>query len=210
MYFNYIKINSIMQLEVITMIISIVGKSGSGKSLIAEMLCSYSDKIIKLNIDEVGHYVLTLDDIKIKLLNNFGNSIMNDGLINRKRLGDLVFNNRMEMQKLTDITWNPMEKIIDNFIDNNKDKIIILDWLLLQSTKYFKASDIKILLNVPYEIRMNRAIIRDNITQEQFKIRDQASMEFCKDDFDYIIENIDINKTKRKVRDIYDKSIISR
>lgn len=192
------------------MIISIVGKSGSGKSSITEMLCSYSDKIIKLNIDEVGHYILTLDDVKRKLLNSFGGSIMDNGFINRKRLGDLVFNNHKKMQKLTDITWSKMEKVIDDFINNNKDKIIILDWLLLQSTKYFKASDIKILLDVPFEIRMNRAIRRDNITQEQFQIRDQASMEFCKNDFDYIIENIDINKTKRKVRDIYDKSIISR
>lgn len=192
------------------MIISVLGKSGSGKSLITEILCSYSDKIIKLNIDEVGHYVLTLYDVKKQLLNSFGHSIMDNGFINRQKLGDLVFNNHKKMQKLTDITWVQMEKIIDDFIDNNKDKIIILDWLLLQSTKYFKASDIKILLDAPFEIRMNRAIRRDNITQEQFQIRDQASMEFCKNDFDYVIENIDINKTKRKVRDIYDKSIISR
>lgn len=192
------------------MIISIVGKSNSGKSSITEMLCNYSDKIIKLNIDKIGHYVLTLDDVKKELINQYGTEIINNNLVDRKKLGELVFNNHEKMQTLTNITWKHMEKMIDIYINDNKDKIIILDWLLLPKTKYFMMSDIKILVDAPFEIRMNRALVRDNIIEKEFKTREKASMEFCKDDFDYIIENLDKNKTKGKVRDIYDKSIISR
>lgn len=192
------------------MIISIVGKSNSGKSSITEILCNYSDKIIKLNIDKIGHYVLTFDEVKKELINSFGIDIVKNNSVDRKRLGELVFNNYQRMQILTNITWKHMEKIIDEQIEDNKDKIIILDWLLLPKTKYFKMSDIKILVDAPFEIRMNRALIRDNITEEEFKTREKASMEFCEADLDYRIENLDKSKTKRKVRDIYDKSIISR
>lgn len=192
------------------MIISIVGKRSSGKSSITQLLCSYSSKIVKLNIDEVGHYCLTLDEVKEELIKNFSKEIITDSSIDRKKLGELVFNNRKKMEILTDITWHHMENKIDNFIKNNNDKIIVLDWLLLPETKYFNESDIKILVDVPFDIRMKRVIKRDLITEKAFEIRDNASIEFNKRDFDYVIENNDINKTKRKVRDIYDKSIISR
>ena len=103
-----------------------------------------------------------------------------------------------------------MEKIIDNIIDNNKDKNIIIDWLLSPLTKYFNYSDLKILVDAPYDIRMARVLIRDNISSIDFKMRDNASPIIDKEKYDYIINNIDTNKTKRKVRDIYDKSIIHR
>ena len=39
------------------------------------------------------------------------------------------------MNKLTDITWKYMQIEIDNFLNINKDKIIIIDWLLLPNSK---------------------------------------------------------------------------
>ena len=92
------------------------------------------------------------------------------------------------MQKLTDITWECMQKEIDEFLKDNKDKIVILDWLLLTKSKYFDMCDIKILLDVPYEIRKMRAIKRDNITSEAFDLRESASIEFDKEKFDYVLE----------------------
>lgn len=192
------------------MIISIVGKSSSGKSYISKLLNHYSNKIVNLNIDKVGHYVLTLDEVKMQLIKLFGPSVIKDNMVDRKTLGEIVFNNQKNMDKLTEITWNSMQQIIDKFIDDNKNKIIILDWLLLPKSKYFNISDIKILVDAPYDIRLKRAIKRDNITEDQFKTREKASLNFNISDFDYVINNIEKEKTKRKVRDIYDKSIISR
>ena len=38
--------------------------------------------------------------------------------------------------------------------------------------------DVKILLDIPYEIRKKRAMKRDNITEEAFDLREQASINF--------------------------------
>ena len=46
---------------------------------------------------------------------------------------------------------------------------------------------IKILLNIPYEIRRERAIKRDNITIEEFDLREKASINYNVDDFDIVI-----------------------
>lgn len=110
----------------------------------------------------------------------------------------MVFNSRKEMEKLSDITWKYMQIEIDNFLNINKDKIIILDWLLLSISKYFDMCDLKIFLDVPYEIRKQRAMKRDGITEEAFDLRENASIDFDKNTFDYVLKSND-NEIIRKL-----------
>ena len=191
------------------MLITITGASGSGKSSISEFLCSLDKNIVHLNIDTVGHEILDMPEIKKVISEKFNLNIKEDK-INRKELGDLVFNNHQNMKQLSDITWDAMENIIDDFIEKNKDKIIILDWILMPETKYFNVSNINILVQANFNSRMKRAITRDGIDESAFKKREQATVDFTRNNFDYIIENNDIKQTKKEVKKIYDKSIISR
>lgn len=190
------------------MLISIVGKSGSGKSTITKKLVEINPKIKYLDIDKIGHNVNDLPEVQAQLITAFGKNILNKGQINRKILGSIVFNNKEAMQILTEITWPVMEQIIDTYLKNNKDKIIILDWLLLPKTKYLEDSDFKILVKAPLEIRLERTIKRDNITKEKFLEREKASIDFNEEDFDYVIENT--GNIEREVRKVYEKNIISR
>ena len=89
---------------------------------------------------------------------------------------------------------------IDKIIQNNKNKIIILDWLLLPKSKYFNNCCIKILLDIPYEIRKQRAIARDNITEEAFDLREKASYKYNNDLFDIIISNNSKEEYERIVK----------
>lgn len=191
------------------MLITITGASGSGKSSISEFLCSLDKNIVHLNIDTVGHEILDMPEIKKVVSEKFNLNIKEDK-INRKELGDLVFNNHQNMKQLSDITWDAMENIIDDFIEKNKDKIIILDWILMPKTKYFNVSNINILVQANFNSRMKRAITRDGIDESAFKKREQATVDFTRNNFDYIIENNDIKQTKKEVKKIYDKNIISR
>ena len=59
------------------MIIGICGKSGSGKTTLAnEIIKLTENKAIHLDIDKVGHRSLLLPNVKEKLANSFGNSIL--------------------------------------------------------------------------------------------------------------------------------------
>lgn len=191
------------------MLITITGASGSGKSSISEYLCSLDKNIVHLNIDTVGHKVLDMPEIKKIISEKFNLKIENDK-INRKELGDLIFNNHQNMKQLSDITWKAMESLIDNFISENKNKIIILDWILIPKTKYFNISDISILIKSDFNTRMKRATRRDEIDKNAFREREKATLDFTRNDFDYIIENYDIEQTRKEVKKIYDESIISR
>ena len=66
---------------------------------------------------------------------------------------------------------------------------IILDYILLPLTKYFDKCNIKILLDIPYHIRKQRVLSRDNITEEQFDLRESAAIQYEVSDFDIVLEN---------------------
>lgn len=189
------------------MLISIVGKSGSGKTTITNKLVELNPKIKHLDIDKIGHYVNNIAEVQKKLISTFGENVIEKGQVNRKILGSLVFNNKEAMQTLTAITWPVMEQIIDTYIKENQDKIIILDWLLLPKTKYLAASNLKILVTAPLDIRMERVVKRDNISKEKFLEREKATIEFNKKDFDQVIENT--GNIESEVKKVYEKSIIS-
>lgn len=194
------------------MIICIVGKSGSGKSYICKLFQDISQDIIHLDIDNISHEVLTYPEVYNELINAFGISVSNpdNRTINRRNLGNIVFNSEKAMDKLTQITWPRMQSIIDNFICEHQNNIILLDWQLLSNTKYYNLSDIKILVESPIDLRIKMTILRDNITKELFEMRDKASFEFNSNEFDYVINNDYSDKVKEKVKEIYDKSIVSR
>ena len=173
------------------MIICLCGKSGSGKSTVASLI----PNSVHVDIDKIGHNSHNDLDVKNNLINTFGTSILTNNNIDRKKLGKIVFSNKNQMKKLEEITWNYMEKEIDKIITNNKDKTIILDYLLLPRTKYFNSSNLKILLDIPYEIRKERVMKRDNISKEAFDLRESASINYDEYEFDIIIKDENI-KTK--------------
>lgn len=170
------------------MIIGITGKSGSGKSTLARKIMEIKNNSVYLEMDKVGHNALTNPKVIEEVIKTFGKEVIKDDKVDRKKLGEIVFDNREEMDKLTEITWEYMKVEINKFLEDNKDKVIILDWLLLPLTHYFNMCDIKVLLDIPYNIRKERAMKRDNISEEAFDLREKASIEFNKEDFDFVIE----------------------
>lgn len=181
------------------MIICVCGKSGSGKSTFAKLIQEEKPNSIHVDIDKIGHQSHNDETVKQELITTFGEVILTNNNIDRKKLGKIVFSDKLEMKKLEYITWNYMEQEIDKIIDNNRDKTIILDWLLLPNTKYFDISDLRILVNTPYSVRKERVLKRDNITEEQFELREKNTIEYNKNKFEYVFENNDIKDIKKKV-----------
>lgn len=169
-------------------IVAVTGKSGSGKSTLARELakrlnCRYVD------IDKVGHEALYNPSAKDALCEAFGNQILVDGKVDRKKVGKIVFADKKEMDKLTEITWEYMQKVLDQMLSEGDSEYIVFDWALLPNSKYWEIAYVRILANANEQRRKERIMKRDNISEEYFNLRESASWDYTNETFDYIFEN---------------------
>lgn len=191
------------------MLIGLMGKSGSGKSLISMLFKELDNNIQVIDVDKIGHMSHEDSEVKQKLVESIGSQILNEDLsINRKELSKIVFNDEVKMKLLCEATYGFMVKKIDELISD--DKIIILDYALLPKTKYYELCDLKILVQASYDNRSNRVVKRDNVSFEKYSRIDANSVNYSDYYFDYIIENnSDMDSLRKAIGDIYEKSIVS-
>ena len=70
----------------IVMIIGICGKSGCGKSTLSRMFLENYSNAVHLEIDKVGHYVLTLPEVQEELVEVVQLEVFNwSGLVRNRR-----------------------------------------------------------------------------------------------------------------------------
>ena len=181
------------------MIILVTGKTGAGKTHISEILAKSLDAEL-LSLDKISHMSLKTENVKSFITQNFGPSvIMADGEINRKAIGKIAFSNPELLDKLNKTAENEMVKIIDEKIATCKKPHIILEYALLPLMKYFDISDVKILVHAADEIRKNRTIVRDKISEEYFLLRDKHSLSYNDADYDFIVENNELDSDYSKL-----------
>lgn len=181
------------------MLICIAGKSGSGKSEFSKRLALKDKRFVHYDLDKICHGLYDKKDMKKKIVEVFGDTILTHEKIDREKLRYIVFNNCIKMKQLTDIVWEELLLYIDNEIAKKKDKLIILDAIKIDQVKYFDMSDIKILLDTPFEIRMNRVIARDHIDFDEFMEIDKNSPIYNNMNFNYVIVSEDIDTEIEKI-----------
>jgi dephospho-CoA kinase len=81
---------------------AITGPVGAGKSSFSKALVSMGAALV--NADALGHEVLENKDVIKEVTGAFGGHILERGMINRPRLGELVFNDGDALDKLNSIT----------------------------------------------------------------------------------------------------------
>ena len=126
------------------MIIGITGSIGSGKTTVARIFSKHRYNMI--DADKIGHQILKNNPAACKkIIEAFGDKILDkDKNIDRKKLGDAVFNDDTKLKKLNSIIHPIILKEIKNSIKKiqkkcgSKTKIIIDAPLLLETkTKSF-------------------------------------------------------------------------
>lgn len=176
------------------MLIGIVGKSGSGKSSLVRRMMSFDSSIVHIDIDKIGHDILK-DEVVVKNVVKIvgDNSVVVDGVLDRKKVGNIIFNDLKKYEDYYKYTEDIENEIIDGIIDKNKDKKIVLDWIILDQTKYWKYLDWKILIETNYDIRKNRVIKRDNVSGSYFDLREGMKDSYNKEEMNFVLDGNNIS-----------------
>ena len=168
------------------MIIGITGKSGVGKTTYSNKIAEDNDFYVA-HIDDLSHEAMECEPIKSELIKLFGDSIIKNGKIDRKYLGDLVFTNRHLYENMSNLVWTETKNKIDSILKFHKN--VILDWILLPHSHYWNMCDKKILITADEDSRKEKVMLRDNISKEYLEKRDSASISYNEFEFDEIIKN---------------------
>ncbi len=176
-------------------IIGLTGGIASGKTTTSNILKELGAIIV--DADKIARKVVekgrpALSEIE----KHFGAEILlKNGEINRKKLGNIVFNNPKLLEKLNEITHPHIIKEIINEINWHKrtynNRVIILDAALLIEQNLMHLVEEVWLVVTTEEMQLNRLVERESISVDDAKKRINAQMSFedKKKYADLIIDN---------------------
>ena len=152
------------------MIIGLTGKSCSGKDYVAHL---FGEEFVVIDEDNLGH--VALDNNREKLVAAFGDSIITDGKVDRKKLGPIVFSDKEKLEKLNSIShpWMVAETLRLCREAESEGKIAVINAAILEKMGFVPYCNEVVLVSSPYSERLKRAVMRDKITPEAFKKRDE-------------------------------------
>lgn len=175
------------------LVIGLTGNIGCGKSSLSKILeQNYFDII---DADLISREIMNNSDLLKKVFATFGDDIKrNDGTLDRKKLGEIVFNDDKKLIKLNSLTHPAIKKEIikkiNNIKLNNKD-IAIVDAALLIEGKFLDLVDKLVVITCDENVQLERIIKRDHITKNEAmsRINSQISQSEKIKFGDYIIDN---------------------
>jgi dephospho-CoA kinase len=173
-----------------TKIIGLTGGIGSGKTTIAN---HFSVAGIPVYIaDDEARKIMQSDEIITDIKKTFGNTVFDNGILNREKLSGIVFNDPEKLKLLNAIIHPAVKKHFSNWILNHKNApYIIYEAAILFESGSYKDCDIIITVTAPLESRIQRVIQRDKTTRENVlrRINMQWSDEKRIKKSDFVIEN---------------------
>ncbi len=189
-------------------VIGITGGIASGKSNVCTV------------IRELGYPVIDCDEITRKnyeingkiynvVLERFGKDfLLDDGNIDRKKLGKLVFNNSSAKMLLNSITHPIIKEELLSEISKYNDGLVFVEIPLLYEAKFDSLCDKVICVFLSQKYQVERLMEREGIDEDFAlkKIHSQMDLYMKKSLADYVIDSKgNFNETEKQVIDVINK-----
>lgn len=150
--------------------IGITGNIGSGKSLVCKIFNQLG--INTFYSDEETKKLYFLPEIKEQILNYFNDEIyFKDGTLNKKLLSYHLFKNPKALQFIEDTLYPQLNKTFDEWCEKQKSNYILFESAILFEKNFDSQFDDIIFVSAPEEVRLQRAMQRDNCDEENVRSR---------------------------------------
>ncbi|MCI7204490.1 dephospho-CoA kinase [Terrisporobacter sp.] len=175
------------------LVVGLTGNIGCGKSSLSDIFRAEGIKIIDADI--IARQIYDDEKLLRKVYETFGNDIKNeDGSLNRKALGRIVFSDDEKLIQLNKLTHPVIRQKVSDEIEEYKsqnEEIVILDAALLVESDYLNFIDKLLVVTCKENIQIERIIARDNCSIEEAlgRIKSQMSQENKVKYADYVIDN---------------------
>lgn len=160
-------------------VIGLTGGIAAGKSTISQALQELGAVII--DADKVGHEAYQPGtDTYDALVNHFGRTIVaENGEIDRRKLGALVFANPAKRIELQDIVWPRMKEMMRARLARLREegaRVVVIEAAVLIEASWTDIVDEVWVVQVPEEVALARLMARNGLSAEDGRARIRAQL----------------------------------
>ena len=196
----------VIDLDINIPVIGLTGQTGAGKTTVASMLKNTGYAIV--DADVLARKAVENAEVINLLKKNFGEDIVNDGILNRSELAKRAFSSEEGSRTLNIITHPEITRLaVEEIHKAEKDgaKAAVIDAALLFDSclTYFCQKTISVIADE--ETRLRRIMKRDSIDRESamLRINAQPKAEYYIKNADIVIDNNgDIDGIEAQIGDL--------
>ncbi|MDO4756238.1 MAG: dephospho-CoA kinase [Parabacteroides sp.] len=170
--------------------IGITGGIGSGKSVVATLFELLG---IPVYIADTESKLLCNESpiIRKKLSDLFGEDLYNEHGLDKKLLASHIFGNPDKLKQVNAIIHPEVNRHFLNWVAKQSTSLCAIESAILFESGFNHLVDTTLMVYAPMEVRVQRAIQRDNQSRESIinRINNQMSDELKKEQADYVIYN---------------------
>lgn len=150
--------------------IGITGGIGSGKTFICTLFEALGIPVY--NADEEAKKLMNTDvRIKQKLIEQFGEATYKDGFLDRAFLASMIFSDKKKLEFVNSIVHPIVIQEAKDWANRQTTRYSLKEAALLFESGSYKELDYTILVTAPMDVRIQRVIERDAVTEQQVRER---------------------------------------
>ena len=172
------------------MIIGITGGTGCGKTTLLKVIAEHGGLI--LDCDAIYHELLQTDKELLDALDARFPGTIENGALQRKKLGAIVFSDPDALLDLNRITHSAVKAEVMRRLECGP-KLAAIDAIALFEGGLAELCDMTVAVTAPVETRVQRLMKRDGISEEYARSRIAAQHEerWFREHCDHVLENND-------------------
>lgn len=150
-------------------VIGLTGSIGMGKSTVAAQFERLGVRVC--SADAIVHQLLGKNGFAVPDIAEMFPTAVKDGIVDRKKLGEIVFKNPAKRKELEDLL-HPMVVAEEEWFVRKEArkgaKLVVIEIPLLFETGADSRCDITVVVTAPHYLQMQRVMRRPNMTKEKF------------------------------------------
>lgn len=184
-------------------VIGLTGGIASGKSTVANYLKENGFAVIDADIAARQAVEKGTEGLR-KVAETFPGVLNEDGTLNRKALGTIIFNDKAQRDSLNEIVHPIVRRLMDEekAAALSEGKVVVMDIPLLYENELEHTVDEVWVVYVSYDIQKMRLMKRNELSESEAdaRINSQMSMDEKRDKADIVIDNChDLNSLYKRL-----------